>query len=87
MTCTLQVKWELEGYIPKLKGQCSVEWQNSGTFCVKELGSGNQNNSTELDRETEIVPFKIEDGKLGEDRSKKLQAKGMKHSRNIISIC
>lgn len=35
MTCTLQMKWELEGYIPKLKGQCSVEWQNSGAFCVE----------------------------------------------------
>lgn len=57
MTCTLQMKWELEGYVPGLKGQCSVEWQNSGTFCVEELGSGNQNSPTELAREIETVPF------------------------------
>lgn len=53
MTCTLQMKWELEGYIPKLKGQHSIEWQNSGTFSVEELSSGNQNNPTELEIKTE----------------------------------
>lgn len=65
MTCTLQMKWELEGCIPKLKGQCSVEWQNSGTFYVEELGSGNQNNPTEWDRETKTVPFQNRWWKVG----------------------
>lgn len=59
------MKWELEGYIPKLKVQCSVEWQNSGTFYVEELGSGNQNNPTELDRETKTVPFQDRRWKVG----------------------